>query len=81
MWRSIQLNSCTIRSIFMASLLLGILNECKGPKQRCSNKKAVLKFEILLILRRTTLSQILSCVFNLYSSLENIDKILFNVFD
>lgn len=46
MWRSIHLNSCTIRSIFMASLLLGILNECKGPKQRCSNKKAVLKFEM-----------------------------------
>lgn len=46
MWRSIHLNSCTIRSIFMAILLLGILNECKGPKQRCFNKKAVLKFEM-----------------------------------
>lgn len=30
----------------MAILLLGILNECKGPKQKCSNKKAVLKFEM-----------------------------------
>lgn len=46
MWLSIYLNSCTIRSIFMAILLLGILNECKGPKRRCSNKKAVLKFEM-----------------------------------
>lgn len=46
MWRSIHFNSCTIRSIFMAILLLGILNECKGPKQRCSNKKSSLKFEM-----------------------------------